>query len=396
MLPLEPFLYLCPKCSRNLEYIYDYQVIGDNWTKHDIAQDPEPSIWRYSPLIPVDGTPVNRSLRVGSTPLVSIPQGANAVGIGELFIKDDSRNPSGSLKDRASEVAIQHAREQGKSTIVAASTGNAGSSLAALTAHHGLRSVIFVPAAAPEAKLAQIRQHGAHLIALDTNYDTAFDLAFAVAEKMGLYSRNTGINPVLAEGKKTVSFEIAEQLNWKAPDHVFVPMGDGCIISGVYKGFYDLKALGWIESMPRIHGVQAEGSSAIVDNLHSEDQIKAINASTVADSINVNMPRDGEKARHAILASGGSGIRVKDEEILNAQNEMSQSYGIFGEPAASAAFAGFQIAAGAGLFEGNETVVVLNTGSGLKDIRAAQQQLAPIKIYSTDLQVLNREIRELI
>lgn len=396
MLPAEPFLYVCPKCDRNLEFIYDYQVIGSKWSKLDLKQNPEPSIWRYLPLIPTNGSPENTSLQVGSTPLISFPGSAKEHGLANLYIKDDSRNPSASLKDRASEIAIQHAKEQQKSMLVAASTGNAGSSLAALAAHHGVRSIILVPAAAPEAKLAQIRQHGAHLVALDTNYDTAFDLAFALAERLGLYSRNTGINPVLAEGKKTVSLEISEQLNWKAPDHVFVPMGDGCIISGVYKGFYDLKSLGWIDRIPCIHGVQAEGSSAIIENLHSEERFEAIDARTVADSISVNLPRDGEKARRAILNSRGSGIRVSDEEILKAQHILARSYGVFGEPAAAAAFAGFQKASETDLFKSNDTVIVLNTGSGLKDIRAAQQQLEPIKIYSSDPETLNEEIGELV
>ena len=244
LIPAEPFPYTCPECGRNLDFSYDYSRIQQDWSREDLARNPDRSLWRYLPLLPVKFQPENTSLQVGGTPLATFPELSRRYNLASFAIKDDTRNPSGSLKDRASELGIQHALESGKRTLVAASTGNAGSSLAALAANHGVDSVIFAPATAPAAKLTQIRQHGARLVAVDANYDTAFDLAFRWAEKHRHYSRNTGINPILAEGKKTVALEIAEQSNWQVPEHVFIPVGDGCIIAGVYKGFFDLLTLG--------------------------------------------------------------------------------------------------------------------------------------------------------
>ncbi len=385
LVPDDPFPYICPKCGKNLDFVYDYDKISVDWSKKDLSKNPEESIWRYLPLLPVQESPTNTSIRVGGTPLVSFPNLAENHGVSSFQIKDDTRNPSGSLKDRATELALQHARQQGQNAIVAASTGNAGSSLAALSAHHGRPSIIFAPAAAPPAKLTQIRQHGARLVPVDGNYDTAFDLAFEYATKNEVYCRNTGINPILAEGKKTVALEIAEEKNWQAPHHIFVPVGDGCIISGVFKGFFDLMALGWIDAMPALHAVQAEGSAAIVNSLKRGGEIEAVESETIADSISVDHPRDGDKARRAILESGGLGFKVSDDDILNAQLQLSSTTGIFAEPAAATAYAGFLKASALQIFKPEDHIVVLITGSGLKDTPAAQSLLQKITPVTADL-----------
>ncbi len=385
MVPAEPFSYTCPNCGKNLDFIYDYDRIANTLMPVSLNKDHDASLWRYLPLLPVKAAPENKTLRVGGTPLVNMPRLATTFGIGRLQIKDDTRNPSGSLKDRASEIAIQHAREQGQDTIVAASTGNAGSSLAALTAYHGMKSIIFAPAAAPVAKLTQILQHGAQLVPINGNYDTAFDLAFAFAKNHGNYCRNTGINPILVEGKKTVAYEIAEQNDWKIPDHIFIPVGDGCIISGVYKGFFDLLALKWIDFIPALHAVQAEGSAAIVSSLTRGGEIQSVSANTIADSISVDQPRDGDKARRAIIESGGQGFKVSDTEILKAQKSLSESTGIFAEPAAAAAYAGFLQAIDKRAIKPDDHVVILITGSGLKDTANAQKLLRPIEAVNDNL-----------
>jgi len=385
MAPAEPFVYTCPKCGENLDVVYDYDKIAASCPRLSLNKDHDASMWRYLPLLPVKEAPENRSLRVGGTPLVDFPHIAKKTGIARLQIKDDTRNPSGSLKDRASELAIQHAREQGQSTMIAASTGNAGSSLAALSAFHGMKSIILVPATAPPAKLTQILQHGAQLVPVNANYDTAFDLAFDWAKKHQSYCRNTGVNPILAEGKKTVALEIAEQNEWKVPDHIFVPVGDGCIISGLYKGFFDLLALKWIDFIPALHGVQADGSAAIIDSLSHRGEIQAVSANTIADSISVDHPRDGSKARRAIIESGGRGFRVSDDDILAAQKLLSETTGIFAEPAAAAAYAGFLQASEAGVFKRGDHVVVLITGSGLKDTASAQKLLIPVGAVNANL-----------
>lgn len=374
--PLDVFHYTCPKCGSNLDLEYDYAQIGKTWSKTILAQNADRSLWRYFPLLPVQQLAENRTLQVGGTPLVKADRLMTESGIAEIWIKDDTRNPSASLKDRASALAIQHASELGLTTIVAASTGNAAASLAALTANAGMHAVIFAPATAPLAKLTQILQYGATLAPIDGNYDTAFDLAWEASEKFGWYNRNTGINPILVEGKKTVAFEIAEQLNWEVPDYVLVPVGDGCILSGVFKGFFDLLQLGWIEKMPKLVAIQADGSAAIVNAFRANAKsATSVKARTIADSIAVDLPRDGEKALAAIRNSDGFAVTVTDDDILTAQNELAKATGIFVEPAAAAGYAGLKTCRDSSQIPRQSRVVLLATGSGLKDIPAAQQKI---------------------
>ena len=391
--PPEQFRYTCPACGNNLDAVYDYRLISRHWSKGELAQNPDRSLWRYLPLLPVAGMPENHSINVGATALVAFPAIAADFNLGGFFIKDDTRNPSGSLKDRASEIAVQHAAQLGADILVAASTGNAAASLAALTAFYGRQAVILAPSSAPPAKLTQILQHGAVLCPIKSSYDDAFDLVQKVVEAHGWYSRNTGVNPVLSEGKKTVALEIAEQLDWRVPDWVFVPTGDGCIIGGVYKGFADLKELGWIESLPKIVAVQAEGSSAVVDALESGEGIQPVEVETIADSIAVSMPRDGLKALRAVRNTGSFGVKVSDKEILQAQHSLAAGTGIFSEPAAAAAYAGFLRCAKEGRLAAGDTAEVLITGSGLKDIPAARRILTPPDAIPPDLGAFNAFIK---
>ncbi len=384
--PVEPFQYQCPKCNSNLDVQYDYDLIREIWTVDDLKQFPYQSLWRYHPLLPVENPPENLSMQSGGTPLLSFPGMLTDIGKINLYVKDDTRNPSGSLKDRATEVGIRHADELGKDTIVAASTGNAAASLAALAAFYEKKAVILTPATAPPAKLTQILQYGAILYPVDGTYDDAFDLSMLVAEANGWYSRNTGINPVLAEGKKTVGLEIAEQLNWQVPNKIFVPTGDGCIIAGVYKAFLDLVRLGWISKLPQLIAVQAEGSPAIVNALDSGKSIVPVKSNTVADSISVDQPRDGEKAILAVQKTKGYGIAVSDDEILVAQHRLSRNTGIFTEPAAAASFAGFLKSMKRGLIRAGESIVILASGTGLKDIPAAQEKITIPKAQPATLE----------
>jgi len=373
--PVEPFQYQCTTCKSNLDVQYNYELIKEIWSIEDLKQFPYQSLWRYHPLLPVENPPDNLSMQSGGTPLISFPNLQTDVGKINLYIKDDTRNPSGSLKDRATEVGIRHADELGKNTIVAASTGNAAASLAALAAYYEKKAVILAPASAPPAKLTQILQYGAVLYMVDGTYDDAFDLSMLVAEANGWYSRSTGINPVLAEGKKTVGLEIAEQLNWQVPNKIFVPTGDGCIIAGIYKAFLDLVRLGWISKLPQLIAVQAEGSPAIVNALNSNKPMVAVQSNTIADSISVDLPRDGEKAILAVQKTKGFGITVSDEEILVAQNRLARNTGVFAEPAASAAFAGFLKSMKRGTIHEGDSIVILASGTGLKDIPAAQKKI---------------------
>ncbi len=384
--PLEPFIYQCPDCNSNLDILYNYELIRDIWSVDELKKFPYKSLWRYHPLLPVENPPENLSMQSGGTPLLSFPQIQTEIGKINLYVKDDTRNPSGSLKDRATEIGIRHADELGQDTIVAASTGNAAASLAALAAFYEKKAVILAPASAPPAKLTQILQYNALLYPVEGTYDDAFDLSMLVAEANKWYSRSTGINPVLAEGKKTVGLEIAEQMNWQIPDKIFVPTGDGCIIAGVHKAFLDLVRLGWTSKLPQLIAVQAEGSPAIVNALDSGKPMEKVRSDTVADSISVDLPRDGEKAIKAIKESKGFAIAVSDDEILTAQYRLSKNTGIFAEPAAAASMAGFLKAMRLGkVFEG-ESIVILASGSGLKDVPAAQQKIEIPKAQPKNLE----------
>ncbi|NTW31255.1 MAG: threonine synthase [Bacteroidetes bacterium] len=320
-------------------------------------------------------------LKVGNSPLYKITSLDNNLLNFELFLKDDSQNPTFSFKDRASAIVSAFAKENGIDTIVAASTGNAGSSLAGICAAQKQKAIVFVPAKAPKAKLTQILMYGAQIVPVDGTYDNAFDLSIEATKKFGWYNRNTAYNPFTIEGKKTVSFELFAQLNQNVPDRIFVPVGDGVIISGVYKGFEDLLKLGIIDKIPVIVAVQAIGSSNIINNIERENFISAP-SNTIADSISVDIPRNFNMAKKFIVENKGKTLAVSDEEIISASKVLSMRTGIFAEPAAATAFAGFLSYYWNGRLEKDSKNIVLLTGSGLKDLNAVQSVIdipSPVK-----------------
>lgn len=365
--------YTCPKDGGNLDVILDYAALKKQ-SADDLVVKAETSLWRYLPLLPVPdpggyGTPLRAA---GWTPMFSPSRLAEKLGLKSLYIKDESSNPTASFKDRASAVLIGRAREIGADVVVTASTGNAGAALAGMAAAVGHKAVIFAPKTAPAAKIAQLQIFGAKVILVDDNYDAAFKLSLEATAEFGWYNRNTGYNPFTAEGKKTAAFEIWEQVpSVNERLAVFVSVGDGNIISGIHKGFKDLLELGFIEAMPRIFGVQSTGSAAIANAFNAgNEEIKAVNATTRADSISVNMPSDGLRALRAATQTQGAYILVSDEAIIAAIGELGP-VGIFAEPAGAASYAGLVKAVQDGLINAGAPVVVVNTGSGLKDVNAA-------------------------
>ena len=370
--------YTCPACGEvgTLDVLYDYQALGQAVSREDIARSSEPSLWRYRPLLPLAADAAVPPLAVGWTPLYDTPRLAEDLGVTGAWVKDDGRNPTGSLKDRASALVTARAMAEGIEVITTASTGNAAAALAGLTASVGMPAAIFVPATAPEAKIAQLLIYGAKVLLVQGNYDAAFELAVQAAERYGWYNRNTGMNPYTLEGKKTAAFEIAEQLGWNVPDAVIVSVGDGNIISGLYKGFYDLHQLGWIERMPRLIGVQAAGSAACYQAWKAgadPAQMQPINAQTVADSIAADLPRDRVKAVRAVKETGGAFVAVPDGDILAGIPKLAQLTGVFAEPAAAATYAGARAALAEGHIQPDERVLLLVTGNGLKDIKSAMR-----------------------
>lgn len=324
-------------------------------------------------FLPVPSADFLPPLPVGGTPLLAVPELGRALDMPHLWVKDDTRNPSGSTKDRASFLVVAKACEYGFDTIAAASTGNAATALAAVAAAAGVRAIVFVPASAPEAKLVQMLSYGATVLPVEGTYDDAFELCHAACEKFGWYNRNTALNPFTIEGKKTAALEIAAALAPEQPDVVLVPTGDGVILSGVAKGFADLKRCGLLQQLPRLIAIQPQGSAAIVQALREGTEIitPVPNAASIADSLVVQAPRNALACLRYIRASGGAGVTVPDEAILKAIPELAQRTGVFAEPAGAAALAGLWAALEENLVDRDERVVLLVTGTGLKDVPAA-------------------------
>ncbi len=375
--------YVCPHHGNEgiLDVQYDYDAIATRISPETLRHNPDPTIWRYKPLLPVEPESPVPPLSVGGTPLYHTPKLAAELGLWHLWVKDDGRQPTASFKDRASAIAVVKAHEKGAAVITTASTGNAAAALSGLSASVGQKNVIFVPESAPQAKIAQLLTFGSTVMLVQGSYDDAFDLCMLAADEYGWYNRNTGYNPYMSEGKKTAAFEICEQLNWQAPDRIFVSVGDGCIISGIHKGLKDLLALGWIDRMPKLMGVQAAGSDFLYQAWRNGEDVltkKPIAAHTVADSISAGLPRDRIKAMRAVTETGGAFIRVSDDEILRAIPQLARGSGVFAEPAGAAAFAGLVAAVRDGLVAADERIVVLNTGNGLKDVASAMKAVETI------------------
>ena len=370
--------YICPEHGQEgiLDVVYDYGSLRYELNRDDIQASQDFSIWRYRPLLPISPTASVPPVQVGWTPLYPAPRLADSLGLAHLWVKDDGRNPTASFKDRASALAVVKAKEQDAEIVTTASTGNAAAALSGLSASVGQKNVIFVPQSAPPAKIAQLLAFGSTVLLVQGTYDDAFELCLQAANHYGWYNRNTGYNPYMSEGKKTASYEICEQLGWDAPDVIFVSVGDGCIIGGLHKGLKDLLALGWIDHMPRLIGVQAEGSNYLAQAWANDEDVltKApIQANTVADSISAGLPRDRLKAMAAVKETGGAFVTVSDEAILAAIPALARGCGVFAEPAGAAAYAGLLQAIPQKLVAPSERIVVLNTGNGLKDVASVMK-----------------------
>jgi threonine synthase len=367
--------YLCPLCSRDyrpgmpllgvLSAQFDYDAIRAKFSK----DKPDWNVFsavekKWFPPMPVGNTPFFRSVALGEE-----------LGFSDVWIKNDGLNPSGSLKDRASFLMVAEANRLQEEVLVAASTGNAASALAAVCAAAGKRAVIFVPHNAPRAKLAQMLLYGATVVPLQGTYDDAFRLSLEYSAKRGGLNRNTAYHPLTIEGKKTVGLEIWQQNRWRVPDVILVPTGDGVILAGVHKAFYDLKAAGLISRLPRLVCVQAESSDAIHRYVESGVYEDAARPDTVADSISVSIPANAHWARRVIVESGGFSITVSDREILDGQRVLAARTGVFAEPSCAAGVAALRKLRGSNRLDRGAQIVLLITGHGLKDVDAALRGL---------------------
>jgi threonine synthase len=374
----------CPACGPDdgiLELRFVLDAVRAAWRKEPLADRPL-NHWRYRELLPLDPAAIPADWPVGWTPILDTPRLAGEIGVAQLLVKDEARNPTASLKDRASSVGVAHAIEHGATTIACASTGNAATSLAGHAALAGMKCVIFVPRNAAAPKLAQLLVYGACVFSVAGPYDDAYRLCSAACERFGWYNRNCAINPVLVEGKKTCGLEIAEQCAARGgvPDWVVVSVGDGCTIAGIAKGLAEMHTLGVIESVPRLLGVQAAGVAPVEYALQHDTLPQSSTGTTIADGINVLVPRNWRKAVNAIRAAGGAIVTVSDEQILAALAQAGR-HGVFGEPAAVAAIAGVKAAIERGTIKPSDRVLAVNTGSGLKDTASAMKASGtPIEI----------------
>ena len=368
--PATPDVTTC-ECGGILDIVYDYDYIKSRLTKEKLAARKDMTMWRYRELLPIEEETENTPLRVGNTPLYEEPHLAEMLGLGHLYVKDDGLNPTSSLKDRASAMAVAKAKEAGKDIIACSSTGNAASSLAGNAAAAGMKTYIFVPSRAPKGKVAQLLTFGATVVSVQGNYEETFELSSKAIDRWGWYNRNAAVNPYLSEGKKTVSLEICEQLQWKAPDYIAVAVGDGCTIGGVWKGLKDLYAIGFIDKLPRLISCQAEGCCPLNRAIEEKAPWHPMEENTLADSIAVGVPRNPDKALQAIEESNGLVVNVSDAEIMAAQKLLGSVCGLFGEPAGVTGTAGVKKLCEMGVLGKDDTVVTMISGNGLKDVENA-------------------------
>lgn len=369
-------LYLCPACrkvekNQPLQGIllieYNYDSIKTKINKESFFNYEQGKFWQYEFLWPLDSTKF-RSLQ-NELKKISLPsncfQKLKYEGR-EFFVLNDTSNPTLSFKDRASSLVAMKALELGIDKIAAASTGNAGSSLAGICARLSLKSTIFVPKNIPDAKRIQIQSFGAELVLVDGDYDLAFDTCLEISLQKKWYNRNTAYNPLTIEGKKSAAYDIFIALKSKLPNYIFVPTGDGVILSGLYKGFHELQKLGWIEKLPKLIAVQAEGGNTFARYMETKE-FEYAPAVSIADSICAGAPRALYLGAEAIEKTCGEVIVVSDEEILLAQKESAKEFGILLEPSSSASFAAYKKFTQQEKLQ-NETALLLFTGNGLKDV----------------------------
>jgi threonine synthase len=389
-------LMTCPACGDDgiLDVQYDHTAIARALAQRPAGSRPG-TIGRYADLLPVSPDVPFPPLDIGQTPVYTVPRLAAAIGIRTLLLKDDGRNPTSSFKDRASTVGVMKAQEYGFTSIACASTGNAASSLAGLSAATGLRAFIFVPERAPEPKITQLLIFGATVFRVRGTYEDAFDLCAHACTHFGWYSRNSGTNPYLVEGKKTAGLEIAEQLHDGLPDWVVVSVGDGCTIGGIGKGLEEMHRHGLIRTLPRLLGVQAEGARALLDAFRSGGPLVPGNSNTIADSIAVGTPRNWRRAIACIRSSGGDMMTASDDEISEAMRLTARLGGVFGEPAGVAGVAGLRRAVREGVVSPDASALVVVTGNGLKDIRSARTAAGQELVVEPRLEAVREALEQL-
>jgi len=381
-------VYSCPKCGDTLDITYDYDAIAESINEKVLAER-TPSLAKYIELLPILEPRKMVSLGEGGTPLLKSRRLAATLGLKNLYLKDETRNPTGVFKDRATAIVATKALEFDREITAIASTGNAAASMAGYAAKAGLRCIVMIPASAPIGKLSQSIAYGARIVQVKGNYDQVFDLVTQACEKFGWYNCNPAINPYRTEGKKTMAYEICEQLNWKSPDWVIVPIGNGCNLAGHWKGFKEFHEFGFISRKPRMVGIQAEGSPPVVTAFNQKaERVEPVTPHTLAGAIAVGKPRNATKTLKALRESKGVAEAVSDDSLLEAQRMLASYEGIFGEPAAVAPLAGLRRLVEKGAIDRTDTVVLVITGNGLKDPEAPLKTVVKPPLVAPNLEEL--------
>lgn len=384
----------CPACGPDegiLEIRFNLAAAARSLNHATLALRPH-HLWRYRELLPLKPTHTPDLDHIGFTPLIETPRLAKKLDLRRLRLKDDSRSASGSFKDRASAIGVEHARQIGFTELACASTGNAATSLAYCAAATGLNANIFVSHNVPEGKLAQLLAYGARVFRVQGSYAQAYELCSKACKRLRWYNRNAAINPYLVEGKKTAGLEIAEQARLDPPDWVVCSVGDGCSIAGVAKGLHEMRALRLIDWKTRMLGVQAENVAPIVQAARTGKLDRSTTGDTYADSINVPVPRNWRKAVRAVKHTDGAWVTVSDDEIRYATRLTGRLAGIFAEPAAATAIAGLAAARKHNIIPKQASVIACITGNGLKDIHGALTAVGAPNDINPDLDDVLRHV----
>ena len=385
-------LHVCDFCFGPLEVTYDYQAISGAISRQSVAAGPQ-TIWRYAPLLPADPTaPVD--LGAGFTPLVRADRLAAEIGLGELWLKNDTVNPTGSFKDRVVSVALTKARQLGFKVAACASTGNLANSVAAHAARAGMESYVFIPKGLEVAKVITTAIYAGHVIEVEGNYDDVNRLCAELASERPSWAFvNVNVRTYYAEGSKTLAFEVAEQLGWQVPDHVVVPVGSGSQLVKIHKGFKELHTVGLIEEEPevRVSGAQAEGCAPVATAfIEGVDHIRPVKPSTIAKSLAIGNPADGWYALDTVRSTGGALAAVSDQEILEGISLLARTEGIFAETAGGVTVATLSKLASQGVVRRDERVVAYITGHGLKTVEAVTGHVAPTATIAPTLESFNQ------
>jgi len=381
-------LHVCEFCFGPLEVDYDYEQVERSISRASVAAGPL-SIWRYHQLLPVPAEGAV-DLGAGFTPLVRADRLAAELGLGELWLKNDTVNPTGSFKDRVTSVALTKARDLGFKVAACASTGNLANAVAAHAARAGMECFIFVPADLERAKIVTSSVYGATVVAIDGSYDDVNRLCAELTSEEPTWAfANVNIRTYYAEGSKTLAFEVAEQLGWQAPDHVVVPVASGSQLTKIAKGFRELGTVGLLPEVPevRISGAQAAGCSPVATAFaEGSDVVRPVRPHTIAKSLAIGNPADGWYALDTVRSSGGALAAVSDDEVVDAIGLLARTEGIFAETAGGVTIATLAALAARGVVRRDERVVAFISGNGLKTVEAVSPRFGPSVTISPSLE----------